>query len=337
MTRADTRAHHRNRVALRAILVNCTSPPNGKRAMLGVRYFKAQPTDHVVRYRSGKIVKRGRGLAFFYLNFNTRILAIPTTGVDSPFVFNEVADDFQTVAIQGQLTYRVAEPDRAAEILNFAYDPVRERHLTDDPDKLSQRVVNVVRVQTRARVAKLALRDILRAYPEIARQIHDDPQTRKLLEPLGVELLSVYFLAAAPTPEVAKALEAEYRESLLRQADEAIYARRAAAIAEERKIQENELDNQIAVERRRRELVELEGENQRAEAENRGKARETEAAYQARAEELRLAPFRATEPRLLLALAMHQLGENADRVGNLTITSEILATLLDASKSKSQS
>ena len=108
-----------------------------------------------------------------------------------------------------------------------------------------------------------------------------------LLDPLGAELLSVYFVAAKPTPEVAKALEADYRETLLRKADMAISARRAAAVEEERKIKENELNTEIALEEQRRRLIDLQGENGLREAESRGKALEEVARYQARAQTTR--------------------------------------------------
>ena len=42
---------------------------------------------------------------------------------------------------------------------------------------------------------------------------------------LGVEIMSLSIVAITPTPETAKALEAEAREGVLRQSDEAIYAR----------------------------------------------------------------------------------------------------------------
>jgi hypothetical protein len=94
----------------------------------------------------------------------------------------------------------------------------------------------------------------------------------QLLSAMGVELMSIFFVSAKPTPEVAKALEAEYRETLLRKADEAIYARRAAAVEEERKIKENELNTDITLEQNRQQLIELEGNNQQREAEFRGRA-----------------------------------------------------------------
>jgi hypothetical protein len=146
---------------------------------------------------------------------------------------------------------------------------------------------------------------------------------------MGAELLSVYFVAAKPTPEVGKALEATYREELLRKADEAIYARRYAAVEEERKIKENELNTDITLERQREQLIERKGANDLAEAENRGKALEREAEYRARANERELAVYKSFDPRSLVALSMNELGRNAERLGNLTITSEVLASLLN--------
>ena len=49
---------------------------------------------------------------------------------------------------------------------------------------------------------------------------------------------------------MGKALEAEYREGLQQRADQAIYARRAAAVEQERRIKENELNTQVLLEQR---------------------------------------------------------------------------------------
>jgi hypothetical protein len=58
-----------------------------------------------------------------------------------------------------------------------------------------------------------------------------------------------------------------------------------------------------------------------------------EAEYQARAKELELAVYRTLDPRSIMALAMQAFGQNADRIGNLTITSEILSALLNVTPS----
>lgn len=297
--------------------------------MLGIRYFKGQPGEHVLKYVAGRIVQEGPGLSFFYLPYRTQVVAVPTTSIDANFVFNEVTNNFQEVTIQGQLTYRIHEPRRAAALLNFAIDPVRHGYVSDDPEKLVRRISNVVQIETRREIQQRSLEETLRDSQAIAAAVLKRLREASELQPLGAELLSVYFLATRPTPEVAKALEAEYRETLLRQADEAIYARRAAAVDEERTIKEKELASDRALEEQRRELIVLQGQNAKQEADNRGQALELEAQYRAKAAEQELAVYRTLEPRMLLALAMKQMGENASQIGNLTITTEMLAGLLN--------
>jgi hypothetical protein len=291
-------------------------------------YFKGQPTEYVIRYGSGRVAREGQGLAFFYLKYNTQVVVVPTSSVDANFVFNEVTSNFQAVTIQGQFTYRIHNPRRAAELLNFTMDPASHRHLSNDPDKLAQRITNIIQMETRTELQKRSLEEALTQYQTIAASVQGRVKSSELLEPLGVELLSVYFVAAKPTPEVGKALEAEYRETLLRKADMAISARRAAAVEEERKIKENELATEIALEERRRQLIDLQGTNELQEAANRGKAAEEEARYRTSAKQKELELYAAIDPRKVLALAMSELGQNAGRIGNLTITSEMLAALL---------
>lgn len=297
--------------------------------MIQIGFFKGEPTDYVIKYVSGRVAREGMGLAFFYLRHNTSIVTVPTSSTDVDFVFSEVTSNFQSVTIQGQFTYRVRNPQQVAALLNFAVDPRTRSYLSDDPDRLPQRITNVIQMETRREIQARSLEETLRDSESIAAEVLRRIRETALLESMGVELLSVYFLSARPTPEVAKALEAEYRETLLRNADEAIYARRAAAVEEERKIKENELNTEITLEQQRQQLIELEGGNAQQEADYRGRALEREAEYQARATEMALGAYRTLEPRMVLALAMKELGQNAHQVGNLTITSEILAALLN--------
>ncbi|MBI1322997.1 SPFH domain-containing protein [bacterium] len=245
--------------------------------MLNIGYYKGLPTEFVMKYSSGRLRREGQGLAFFYWKHATQIVAVPTVSTDSSFIFNEVTSTFQSVSIQGQLTYRIQDPKKAAELLNFTISPFVQRYVSDDPQKLAQRIVNIVQMETRSVLATMTLEEVLARFESIAEAVQKRILETRPLASLGVELLSVYFQAAKPTPEVGKALEAQYRESLLRKADEAIFARRAAAVEEERKIKENELATDIALEERRRQLIALEGENARSQAENAGQALEIEA------------------------------------------------------------
>jgi len=81
---------------------------------------------------------------------------------------------------------------------------------------------------------------------------------------LGLEVLGLSILAIKPTPETACALEAEIREKLFRDADEAVYARRNSAVEQERAIKENELNTEIAVENKKRQIRETQMDADRA-------------------------------------------------------------------------
>jgi regulator of protease activity HflC (stomatin/prohibitin superfamily) len=256
-------------------------------------------------------------------------VAVPTGSVDASFVFNETTNNFQAVTVQGQFTYRIANPRQAAALLNFAIEPRRRAFLSSDPEKLGQRITNVVQKETRREVLARSLEQTLRESEMIAASVRQRIQAEALLDGMGIELLSVHFASIKATPEVSKALEAEYRETLLRQADEAIYARRAAAVEEERKIKENELATDIALEQQRQAFIGLQGENAQQEAEFRGRALETEAEHRSRALALELDAYQTLDPRATLALSLRDMAQNARKIGNLTITSEILAALFN--------
>ncbi len=300
--------------------------------MLGIGYFRAQPTEYVLRYTSGRVTREGVGLSFAYLRHNTQVVAVSTSSADANFVFNEVTTNFQAVTIQGQCTYRIQDARRAASLLNFAIDPQNRSYLSSDPERLAQRITNVIQMVTRSQIQERTLEETIRQTQEIAARVLANVREGGLLQALGVELLSVYVLAAKPTPEVAKALEAEYRETLLRKADEAIYARRAAAVDEERKIKENELASQIALELQRQQLIEREGQNAQQTTEFQGRALELEAEYRARALERELSAYRTLEPRMVVASALKDLGLHASKIGTLNITPDLLATILDAQR-----
>jgi hypothetical protein len=233
------------------------------------------------------------------------------------------------VTIQGQCTYRITNPRLAATLLNFTVNPWKGDYVSDDPEKIPQRITSIIQMETRAEIQKRSLEETLGQTEGIAASVLARIREGRLLDPVGVELLSIYVVAAKPTPEVGKALEAQYRETLLRRADEAIYARRAAAVEEERKIKENELSTDIALEQQKRDLIDLKGANTLQEAEFRGQALVQEGDYRATAIERELAAYRGQDPRMLLALALKEMGANAGNIGNLTVTTEMLSSLLN--------
>jgi regulator of protease activity HflC (stomatin/prohibitin superfamily) len=282
-------------------------------------YFKSEPTEYILAYSNGKIFRQGAGRAFWYWQPSTSIVLVPISTVDALFVFNELTGNFQAVTLQGQITYRIAEPQTIAGLLNFTINPRTRAYRSKDPEKLDQRIVNIVQTYTRNELQQLSLEDALRSAEPMARRVLGRMREEQALTAMGLEIVSLFFTSIKATPEMTKALEAEYREALQKRADQAIYSRRADAVEQERKIKQNELSTQVDLEQRRQELVDLQGANARKQAE-----------FEAEALRIGLAPYQALDVRLLTALAFRDFAANAEKIGNLTITSEILERLLNA-------
>ena len=232
--------------------------------MWGIQFIKVDPTVHLMQYRSGKLVKKGTGLSFFYFAPFTSLVAVPVGSTDLPFIFKEVTSDFQEVTVQGQVVYRVADPMLLAQMLNFTIDAATQKYVSDDPEKFPGRLVNQVQVLLRAELQGLSLREAITASDTLVKRVRDALGAAKALTSLGIEVLDLSIIAIKPTPDSARALEASVREQLLKEADLAIYDRRNAAIEQERAIKENELSTEIAVENKRRQIRETQMDAERA-------------------------------------------------------------------------
>ncbi|HMC64389.1 MAG TPA: SPFH domain-containing protein [Gemmataceae bacterium] len=318
--------------------------------MLGVRYIKVPPTTYVMQFTNGRPRRQGTGLSFFYFAPRSTLAAVPVASTDVPFIFNEITADFQAVTVQGHLTYRVTDPQKLAQLLDYSVLPGRG-YATDDPDKLPLRITHAAQTATRAEVQARPLRAVLVEADAIAQRVLAAMTASPALQALGVEVLGFSILAIKPVPETAKALEAEARERLLREADDAIYARRNNAVEQERKIRENELNTEVAVEAKQREIEETRLAGQIALEEQRRQLvateadnRKTRADAEAYAVEATLKPLtgldpkslqvlaaRSVDPRLLVAMAFQEIAANATKVGNLNISPELLETLLHRS------
>lgn len=286
--------------------------------MAVIGYFKAEPTEYILAYSNGNLFRQGPGKAFWYWQPSTSISLVSIATTDALFALNEITGNFQAVTLQGQITYRIVAPQTVAELLNFTIDPATRAYRSDDPDKLQQRIINIVQSHTRSELRRMTLEDALRSADQLAQAVLARMQSEQALAAMGVACVSLFFTSIKSTPEMTKALETEYREALQQRADQAIYARRAEAVAQERTIKQNELTTAVDLEQRRRELVDLQGENARQLA-----------AFEAEATRIQLAPYETLDQRLVLALAFRDFAHNSQKIGNLTITSEILEQLLN--------
>ena len=171
--------------------------------MFGFQYIKATPSQIIMHYRGGKLRRSGAGLAFFYFSPSSSIVIVPIGSADAPFIFNEISADFQAITIQGQLTYRVQEPQRLASLLNFTVMGSRMQYISEDSQKLPQRLINLLQVLIRAEVQKLPLKDAIHSTDEVATVVMSKLGQVNELSALGVEVLGLAIQAIRPVPEMS--------------------------------------------------------------------------------------------------------------------------------------
>jgi regulator of protease activity HflC (stomatin/prohibitin superfamily) len=294
-----------------------------------LNYYKGEPNTYVIRYRNGQARQHGVGLTFWYWPHNTSIATVPVVTQDAMFIFTETTANYQEISIQGQLSFRFAEPEAAAKVLDLTIDPKTLRYRSKDMDKLIQRVVNAVQANTRSGINKLSLDQALIAVKDLASSVLESVRNEPDLTLMGVVIESLHFTTVKATPEMQKALEADYREGLQQRADLAIYSRRKAAVEEESKISQRELDTEVELEDRRVDLVSRQAENRIKQAQAEAKAKEMEAAADTKADEIRFGLYQNLTPQALVGLALKEWAANAGTIQNLTITPDLIANVVN--------
>ena len=315
--------------------------------MLGFHYRKSPPTRQVFLYKSGRVIREGPGASFWYFAPTSTIVSVELGSVDVPFVFEEMSADFQDVTIQGQLTYRVVEPDKLVRLLNYSVD-AKDRYVSDDPDKLNDRLIQQVQKRAHTFTQGTVLQSLLAKSEELSLDLLESLRLSEVVLSHGLEILTLSVLNIKATPEMAKAMQAEAREQLLLKADQAVFARRNTAIELERQIKENELNTErvveekrqavrqaqmqadVAIEQQRAELVDQQVANNRKLADAQIDAlRNTLEAFRPMDWKTLVAASGHGDAKGLIALAFQQIAENADKIGRLDISSDLLQSLLD--------
>lgn len=312
-----------------------------------IRYVKAAPTTWVMQFKAGQLKREGAGLSFFYWEPTTTLVQVPMASVDVPFAFTEVSADFQQVTVQGQLTFRVAEPKKLAALMDYSVTAAGA-YSSDDPQKLTERLVYAAQILTRSSLQQLTLKEGLTRSEALERSVLNGLRSAEAVQMLGLEVLSVAVLSVRPTPEMARALEAEAREALQRQSDEAIYERRTAAVEQERRVKQSELETEIMVEQQRRHIRETKMAADIAMEKEREKLLEQKAANertladaQAYTLDKTLGPIRQLDwktlqalstsrmdPASMIAVAFRELAENAQKIGELNMSPDLLKSLM---------
>jgi regulator of protease activity HflC (stomatin/prohibitin superfamily) len=315
------------------------------------RHLRGTATTHIQHVRNGQLRHAGTGLSFWFRPLSAVLSEVPVADRELPLLFHARTADFQDLAVQATVTFRIADPEAAAARVDFSLDPDTGAWRATPLDQLGGLLTETVQQHSLALVAGMSLTDALVSGVETLRNVVGADITGDArLAQTGIEVVSLRVVAIRPEPEVEKALRTPARELVQQEADRATYERRAVAVERERAISENELQSQIELARREEQLVVQRGTNARREAEEEAAAgqigaqataqqtvtlAESEAAAirvrgdaEVSVETARLGARRDLPESVLWTEALRELSGQLPDIDNLVLTPDLLAPLL---------
>ena len=315
------------------------------------RHLRADPSFHVMHYKSGQLTRSARGLAYWFFPLSASVAKVPMEDREQPFVFSGRSSDFQDVTVQGALGFRIALPEKLVERIDFSVD-LDSGHWNKTPlEQLAGLLTELAKQVVCAYLEQAPLRTLLKAGIEPLRerlrvQLGEDP----VLWGLGLELSGIRVSSLAPSAELERALQAPMREAIQQESDEATFQRRALAVEKERAIQENELQNRIELARREEQLIAQQGQNELKRIQEEAESKRVEAEASAlrqklstateaegiralegakvEAEQARMEIYRELPTQVMLGLAAQELASNLTRIDHLNLGAETLGPLL---------
>lgn len=314
-------------------------------------HLRAEPSQFVIRFRSGNVASTGRGLTCWFRPLNSAITVLPGEDLEVPFLFDGRTKDFQEANVQGAIRYRVTDFDRLSQRVDFSVDLTTGLHRSKPLERLSGIVTELAQQFTIDLLASTPLSGVLAiGCEQIRNRIEKGFASDAALADLGIAVVSVRVSSVTPSPEVDKSLRIPVREAIQQEADEATFKRRALAVEKERAIQENELQNKIELSKREELLIQQSGTNERRRVQDEAEAarivtegqaarHELEAKAQAAGiqmieeakvigERERMQIYREFPPERLMALAAQDLASKLNTIGPITITPDHMGSIL---------
>jgi len=314
-----------------------------------VNHLRGTETTHVRHVRGGRVVREGTGMSFWFRPLNAVLSEVPVDDRELPLQFHAQTLDFQDVAVQASVTFRL-DPAVAVQRIDFSIDPETGLYLANPLAQVATVLAETTQqhalgVLARATLGQALTDGVMAVRDAVSAGLAADAR----LAETGIAVVGTRVVAIRPEPEVERALQTPTREQLQQESDKATYERRAVAVERERAIAENELQNQIELARREEQLVAQNGLNGRRAAEEDAAADEIRArAEAARSQQLdearaagirmvgeaeagseaaRLAAYRGLSEELVLALALKELAAHLPSIEHLVLTPDLLTSV----------
>lgn len=317
--------------------------------------LRAETSSYIQYFRKGELKRSGRGLSFWFDPNGASITEIPMDDRELSFMIKSQSSDYQDLAVQGSVNWRVADAEVLGQRVDYVIDLKNGQPVGKPEDQIKSVIIGLVREFGDTYVKNSGVRALLEAgLAPLQAAINEGFAANSTLSGMGLEIVSIRVAALSPSPELSRALQAPTFESLQQKADEAAFNRRALAVDAERAIAENELRNQIELASRRKDLIAREDENARSEAEAdvaakgiKGKAeaeakimgaeaeaKRIRAVEQAAAdmEKARMAAVSDVPPAVMFALAAQEFARKVQKIDSLNVSPDMLASLAQQAK-----
>jgi len=231
-------------------------------------HLRSEPNFHVIRFRNGRHVASGKGLAFWFMPIDTSVTEVPTDDRELQFIFQGRSNDFQNVTVQGVLVYRVVDAELLSERVDFSINLNTGLNIGEPLEQLSSLFSGTVQKHALKYLAEKPVHELVTEGSKFLQQaIVTDFVSETVFDEMGLQLVSLRITELRPIAELEKALQIPTRERIQQDADEATFKRRALAVEKESAIAENELQNRIDLAVREEQLIAQQGQNDRRRAE----------------------------------------------------------------------
>lgn len=88
-----------------------------------IRHLRGNPTMHVRHLRRGRVAHEGTGLSFFFRPLSAVLSEVPVDDRELSLLFHARTADFQDLAVQASVTFRLTDPAVAGTRIDFSVDP----------------------------------------------------------------------------------------------------------------------------------------------------------------------------------------------------------------------
>lgn len=302
--------------------------------------LRSEASNHVIRYRNGKVVQSGRGITFWFSPESASISEVPMDDREMTVFVKGRSKDFQDIGGQGTITWHVINPELLAQRVDFSIGLFTGVHQNEPLQRIETRLNGIVSQTALQYMAEAPVRELLDAGLEPLRlRLEAALAEATLLTEIGVAIVAIRLTNLSPSHELERALQTPTFESLQQKADQATFERRALAVEKERAIAENELGNKTELARREKLLIAEEADNARNRATGVAEASQIEAAAEAErirtvesaraeAEQAHVTIYKDVPPSVLLGLAAREFAGKLNKIEHLNVTPDLLAAVV---------